>query len=118
MYSLGLDIGGTKIESVIMKDNGDVIAKQRVATERDQGYDKVLEKITKLCLDTMAQTNINIKDLIGIGAGLPGAIEPQTGIMLNGNTEIFIGKNFQKDLSEKLNFKQQIITANDANCFA
>jgi fructokinase len=117
MYSLGLDIGGTKIESVIMKDNGDVIAKQRVATERDQGYDKVLEKITKLCLDTIAQTNINIKDLIGIGAGLPGAIEPQTGIMLNGNTEIFIGKNFQKDLSEKLNFKQQIITANDANCF-
>lgn len=118
MYSLGLDIGGTKIESVIMKDDGEVLAKQRVATERDQGYNKVLEKISKLCLETIAQTDIKIKDLIGIGAGLPGAIEPKTGIMLNGNTEIFIGQKFQKDLREKLNFKQKIITANDANCFA
>ncbi len=117
MYSLGLDIGGTKIESVIIKDNGDIIAKQRVATEREQGYDKVLEKIFQLCLDTITQADIKIKDLTGIGAGLPGAIDPQTGIMLNGNSEIFIGKNFQKDLSEKLKFKQKIITANDANCF-
>ena len=38
----GIDLGGTKIEGVVLRDDGQVLSRQRVPTERDKGYDHII----------------------------------------------------------------------------
>ena len=111
--ALGLDVGGTKTEAVIVDKDGTILDKKRVPTERDKGHQFVLKKIADLVRE--------VKDghkIIGIGAGLPGAIHPQSNLMINGNSHIFVGKNFIEDLRGELNYDGPVKVANDANCFA
>jgi len=114
---IGLDIGGTKMEAAIFI-NGQEVSRARIPTDRDLGYQSVLERLSKHILTTLESTNKGLGDVSGIGVGLPGTIDPKTSLMINGNSEIFINKNFSKDLKSILNANIEIRTANDANLFA
>jgi len=111
----GIDLGGTKIEGVVLPDetSTDVRCRLRIATEADQGYDHILDRIGELVTLMEAQVGETC-DTIGIGT--PGAEEPSTGFMKNCNTTVLNGKPLPADLSRKLSKK--VIVANDANCFA
>ena len=54
MYRIGIDLGGTKIEGVILDANGKEITRKRIPTEREQGYQHILNRIKlvhdELCL--------------------------------------------------------------------
>ena len=51
MYIIGIDLGGTKIEAILVKnDILQPIKKKRIPTESEQGYDAILQKIVKLVL--------------------------------------------------------------------
>ncbi|MBL6991019.1 MAG: ROK family protein [Bacteriovoracaceae bacterium] len=123
---LGLDIGGTKIEGILLqiedqsqiKDTMKILARQRVPTNRKRGYLPVMKTICELCTKLLDSQNLKISDIAGIGAGLPGAIHPQKQIMLNGNSSIFINQNFIEDLNNLLPEKTRIVCDNDASCFA
>lgn len=142
-YLLGLDVGGTKIECALIqiRDNkkiaknskdeflvpathnfkggtAKIIAKERIPTDRQKGYEKVTKSIASLCKKICDKEKIKINDLFGIGIGLPGTVDPRTHKMLNGNTAIFIDKDLSTDLKKELGFDQKILCENDANCFA
>lgn len=110
MLRLGLDIGGTKIEAAIMDDEGQIIERRRVATPRES-YPTFIATVTSLvdCLRDEYDTQFSI------GAGLPGAISPDTGLIKNSNCLILNGQDLKSDLSEQL--EQKIYLANDADCF-
>ena len=109
---LGIDLGGTKIEAIVINDAFQVIERKRVATNRDEGYDAILKRIVNLANELMKAGNINGP----IGICTPGAIDFKTGTLKNSNTVCLIDKPLKSDLESALTLP--ILMENDANCFA
>ena len=111
----GIDLGGTKIEGVIMSSLEDTnpIVRKRISTEANLGYEHLQLQVKKL-IDMMSEES-GLKPT-AIGIGTPGVLDPALQTMKNCNTTCLIGKPFQRDLEELLKIKVHI--ANDANCFA
>jgi len=111
----GIDLGGTKIEGVVMKspEDADTLFRDRIPTEASEGYQHVINQIAML-VNQMEQTLGYRPETIGIGT--PGTMDPNTGLFKNSNSESLNYKPLRQDLEKLLNMK--VITANDANCFA
>jgi len=111
----GIDLGGTKIEGVVLedRDHPNVLKRFRLPTERDKGYEHILLQIAKLVEVLSSEVGIRPSR---IGIGHPGTLEPSTQLMKNSNTVILNGKPFKEDLEKALHCT--IAMANDANCFA
>ena len=110
MYKLGVDLGGTKIEAVLLDENFNVIKRKRILTPQNN-YQKILDSISSLVIEI--SENVSHYSL---GICTPGAISKQTGLIKNSNTQCLIGKLLKEDLENKLDKK--ISMENDANCFA
>ena len=111
----GIDLGGTKIEGVILRSEADpeVLCRLRVPTESSQGYSHVMGQVRRL-LDLLTQES-GLKPT-ALGMGTPGTCDPQTGLHKNSNTTCLNGKPFRQDLETAL--QMPVYMANDANCFA
>lgn len=111
----GIDLGGTKIEGVILKskDEPDVLLRKRIDTEADQGYDHITQRV-KLLISQMAE-EIGFQPK-SIGIGTPGSTDPESGLLKNSNSTNLNHKPLHKDLERLLNIP--VFMANDANCFA
>lgn len=107
---IGIDLGGTKIEGIVMSDDGDIVRKTRVPSPAD--YASCLKRLTALV--ATLETECGHVGL-PVGMGTPGTMSPQTGVMKNANSTHLNGRNFLGDISTALN--RQVIIANDANCF-
>lgn len=115
MSNWGIDLGGTKIEGVVLSGlhAGDVISRKRIDTEGHGGYQHILDRIS-LLVNQLADEAGGYPDTIGIGT--PGVLDPLTGLLKNSNTLCLNGQPLQRDLEEKL--EVNVFMANDANCFA
>lgn len=111
----GIDLGGTKIEGVILDQNnlGKVIARKRIPTEAHLGYHHIVNRIVTLIKLLAAKTG---HQPTALGIGTPGSVDPRTGTMKNSNTVCLIDKSLLKDLESKLGIP--VVISNDANCFA
>ena len=109
MYKLGVDLGGTKTEAILLDENFSVIKRKRIPTPQND-YQKILDSISSLVLDISK----NVTDF-SLGVCTPGAISKQTGLIKNSNTQCLIDKSLKEDLENKLGKK--ISMENDANCF-
>jgi predicted NBD/HSP70 family sugar kinase len=114
-YLLGIDLGGTKIEGVVIKEGSvlDVVARKRIPTEKHKGYQHIKNNIAGLVADLEKEVGYTFEK---IGIGTPGSIDAKTGLLKNSNTTCINGQPFQKELSEELG--REVNMANDANCFA
>ena len=111
----GIDLGGTKIEGVVLpnRDDPEPLARIRTDTVADKGYGHILERISELIKQLSKETGIH-PDRIGIGT--PGSTNPHTGLLRNSNTTCLNGMPFHRDLETELGVK--VAMSNDANCFA
>jgi fructokinase len=107
---LGIDLGGTKIEGIVL-DAGRQVARRRVPTPRDD-YDATITAIASLV--TQLEADAGAPGTIGIG--IPGTISPATGLVKNANSIWLIGRPLHDDLRRVLG--REVKIANDANCFA
>lgn len=112
---LGIDLGGTKIEGIVLKskENPEEVIRHRVDTEEEKGYSQVISNIKSLVDSIENRINHNFNKL---GIGTPGTIDPETGLLKNSNSQCLNGMPIQKDLSKTLG--KTILIQNDANCFA
>ncbi len=110
MYKIGIDLGGTKTEGILLDDSLNVIQRTRISTPQNN-YPEIINQITFL-VDGLSK---NIKDFT-VGVCTPGAISKKTCFLKNSNTQCLIGKPLKQDLEKKLDKK--ISMENDANCFA
>lgn len=110
----GIDLGGTKIEGVVLDSHDfSVISRLRIATEQQHGYRHILGQIKKL-IDLLTEDSGLAPSKIGVGT--PGTLDPILQTLKNSNTTCLNGTPFKKDL-EKL-IALPVVIANDANCFA
>jgi len=113
MFRIGIDLGGTKIEGIVLDESGKELFRKRIETQQEKGYRHILNRIKELHGELAAQIK-NQPHTFGIGA--PGAISPRTGLMKNSNTLCLNGQSVKSDMENLLGRKIEI--QNDANCFA
>jgi len=111
----GIDLGGTKIEGVILPSISEPqpIIRTRINTEASKGYHHIVHQIGKL-VDQMKQQSGLVPITIGIGT--PGVLDPFLQTMKNCNSTALNKMPLKKDLEEMLRIP--VVMANDANCFA
>ena len=112
MYKIGIDLGGTKTEGVLVDEQFQVIERKRVPTNQNNGYESILNIIKDLISDLKEKNN----EKTSIGFCTPGALSKESGLIKNSNTQCLIGKDLKNDLEKIL--EQEISIENDANCFA
>lgn len=111
-WRMGIDLGGTKIEGILLDAAGRGVARLRVATPVSR-YEAIVEAIVGL-VASLASRAPDADYTLGIGA--PGSLSPRSGLVRNSNTAVLNGRNLRHDLQTILG--RPVPIANDANCFA
>jgi fructokinase len=111
MLRIGIDLGGTKSEGVVMDAAGKILLRERRPTPTDQGYEPILENLRALVTDLEQRADAPCR----VGVCTPGAISTRNFCLKNSNTTCLNSKPIHRDL-ENL-FERPIRIANDANCF-
>ena len=112
MNKIGIDLGGTKIEGILVDETFETIERKRIPTNQDDGYDSILQSIKNLILELEKESD----GKASIGICTPGALSTDSGLIKNSNTQCLIGKDLRNDLQNILH--HDVLIENDANCFA
>jgi fructokinase len=114
---IGIDLGGTKIEGVVLGQDGREMARRRVPTPRDD-YEGTLSAIAVMVgeLERAGAGGSRKTDEVTVGVGIPGALSHRTGLVKNANSTWLNGRPLDRDLQVRL--RHPVRFANDANCFA
>ena len=108
---IGIDLGASKIESVILDEQGNEKHRERVDCPKN--YNSIIEEIKKI----VSEIESKIERTLPLGVCHPGVHSPQSGLVKNAPNCIWIEKKpFQKDLRNALS--REVFCENDANCFA
>ncbi len=109
-YKIGIDLGGTKIEIILIDIIGREVYRKRIKTPSN--YELTVKSITNLVL----QAEESINDKASIGIGIPGKLSSKTNFIEYSNSTYLINKPLIYDLEKSL--IRKIKVQNDANCFA
>lgn len=107
----GIDLGGSKIEMIVLDNAGATCFSERVTTPQGD-YQATLDAIQSL----VGRAQQNVGSVFSLGIGVPGSLSPETGLMRNANSTCLNGQPLSTDLEEKL--QRPLSITNDANCFA
>ena len=111
-YHIGIDLGGTKIEIVILNSKLKVIYRDRIPTESEKGFEVVLKNIKEIYFKALKYIK---KDEFTLGIGSPGSVNKDSGLIQNSTIHHHNGKDIKKIFENELN--TNLILENDANCF-
>lgn len=109
-HRIGIDLGGTKTEILVLAPDGTEALRRRVATP--EPYPARIDAIAALVRDAEAALGVTAT----VGIGIPGVISPATGLVKNANSVALNGHPFDRDLEAALG--RSVRVENDANCFA
>ena len=117
-YIVSIDIGGTTFNSGIFTDSLNQVAVSKKDKIRFyKSKNDVVNAIVNQVNDLIDSVNISKSDILGLGVGAPGPLDPKKGIILaTPNLKIFNNYNITYDLTKKLRIDTFI--ENDANLFA
>jgi fructokinase len=107
---IGIDLGGTKIEGVLLDERGTVLRSQRVPTPRHD-YEATVDAVAEM----VARLERDVGTQLSVGVGTPGAISPASGKIKNANSVWLNGRPLASDLERRL--ERPVRLANDADCF-
>ena len=106
---IGIDLGGTKIEGIVLADEGKVTEKLRVVTPAES-YSETVKAVCDVI------KNLHTTNQCSVGIGTPGALSLPRELMKNSNSVCLNGQPLKKDIESSLGYEIRI--ENDANCFA
>ncbi|MDP1749645.1 MAG: ROK family protein [Reyranella sp.] len=107
---IGIDLGGTKIEGIVLGDDGTERARLRVPTPQES-YDATVEAVAGVVRALEARAGAHCR----VGIGHPGALSPATGLIKNANSTRLNGHPLDKDLRRAIGH-DEVRLSNDANC--
>jgi fructokinase len=107
---IGIDLGATKIEYVVLSKNGKEIIRSRVKTPNN--YRKAIKEIKNIVLSI----DKIFKKKLNVGICHPGSIDKNTGLVKNSTNATWLNKK-KLNLDLKKILKRNVFCENDANCF-
>lgn len=75
-YGFGVDIGGTTVKIACFDREGKLHSKWEIPTRREDGGGKILPDIASAIAVFLQEHSLSRQQIIGIGVGVPGAVEP------------------------------------------
>ena len=112
-YAIGIDLGGTKTEALLLDPEGNVVARRRRPTPREEGYGAVVACVADMVEEAAVRLPCGAAYTVGIG--IPGAVDAQSERVRNANSTCLIGQPLRRDLESVLGRPVQV--RNDADCF-
>ncbi len=110
---LGVDVGGTKVQASLVRESGEIIGRERCATPRKRGPERVVAAIEKAMDDIVAKNGLSPSDLTAIGLAVPGVVDPDRGMVVVAPNMPLTGVALGTLLEAR--FKAPIIIGNDGN---
>ena len=107
---IGIDLGGTKTEGILLNSKGVELKRIRIKTEKN--YKGTIKGIVSIVKDFESEFG----NCSSVGIGMPGAVSLDSALVKNANSIWLNGQPLKKDL--ELEIKKNINLENDANCFA
>ena len=78
-FAIGIDLGATKIASVLLSEKGEIVSSSQVSTLAEEGPQAVFEKVANQVLELLLQS----PGVVGIGIGSPGKVDSVHGKVFN-----------------------------------
>lgn len=116
MYRLGIDLGGTNIVAGVVDEEYNIVAKASCKTDVPRPEKEICDSMAEVALEAIKNANISIDDVESIGIGVPGAVNPETGVIEYSANLFFHNWSIVEMMEERLNTKVKI--ENDANAAA
>ncbi|MGL5416061.1 MAG: ROK family protein [Clostridium sp.] len=110
-YYIGVDLGGTKIYTALVNEEGKIFREKEVKTEAEKGVDKIVENINGTISAVLE--DMDIKDILAIGIGSPGPLDVKNGLIVETPNLPF--KNFNIVKAVKDVYDTHVFLDNDAN---
>ena len=109
VMKIGIDVGGSKIEGVLLDKSHTIIDRSRITTP--QNYNETIKSVA----DFVFKFEKLVNSEFTVGIGIPGVISMESHLVKNANSNWLIGKPFKKDIESILS--REVRVENDANCF-
>ena len=108
---IGIDLGATKVEYVLLDNNNKELERNR--TETPKNFKDTITLITKI----INELEKKYKSKFMVGICHPGNLDSSTGVIKNAHNSTWL--NNQSLIGElKKTLKNDIFSENDANCFS
>ena len=107
---IGIDVGGSKIEIIVIDNSGNELFRQRIVAPSGS-YENTLMAIN----DLVVEAEVQLGRAQTIGIGMPGSISAHSQKVQNSNSTWINGQRFKPDIEQLL--CRNIDIENDANCF-
>lgn len=112
-YAVGVDLGGTKIATALVDLDANILERVVAPTRAQAGAGEVLEDIKETVRRVLGTRGVSLDQVVGIGVGSPGPLNPQTGVVLFapnlGWHNVPVGEIMEKE------FGVPVMVENDAN---
>lgn len=116
MYYLGIDLGGTNIVAGVVDEKYKIIAKADCKTAVPRPESEICDSMALMAQRALKKAKLTMDDIGVVGIGVPGAVNPKTGIV-EFSTNLFLHNwEIVKMMEERLGKK--ILIENDANAAA
>jgi len=77
VHKIGIDLGGTKIEGILLDEKYNTIQRKRIETHQENGYDSIVKSIISLINELKAKTG----EETSVGICTPGVIDTNSGLV-------------------------------------
>src|SRR5262245_7445995 len=111
-FRIGIDLGGTKTEGIVLDPAGRSVVRERVPTERTRGYEAIVSRTAEL----VARLRPHAPGARHVGIGTPGSTSVRDGTLKNSNTTCLNGRPLHRDLERAIGLPVRMET--DANALA
>ena len=116
MYRLGIDLGGTNIVAGVVDEKYKIVARASCKTNVPRPESEICDSMAEVALKAVEKAKITMDDVASIGIGVPGAVNPKTGVIEYSANLFFHNWEVVKMMQERLNKK--VLIENDANAAA
>lgn len=116
MYRLGIDLGGTNIVAAVVNKDYKIMAKASCKTAVPRPEEEICDSMAEVALKAVKKAKITMDEIELVGIGVPGAVNPETGIIEYSANLFFHNWEIVKMMEERLNKTVKI--ENDANAAA
>ena len=116
MYRLGIDLGGTNIVAGVVDKNHKIVARASCKTAVPRPESEICDSMAEVAKKAIEKAKITIDDIHSIGIGVPGAVNPKTGVIEYSANLFFHNWEVVKMMEERLGKK--VLIENDANAAA
>lgn len=80
--AIAVDLGGTSIKLGVVNSTGAIYARMERATPSNQSDDTILNALATYIQELMNECRVSKNEIVGIGLGIPGFIDPKTGVVI------------------------------------